>query len=114
MKLTYNIYFKLINAILVNDKCHINDSKLPNGIGFISKDNSYNPILIYDKIIENGVIELINLIISKINIHSEEFGCCSNSNSMWVVNLINGIKSFVNNSLIWGTLIGLTKMDLLF
>ncbi len=96
---------------MVYDKCHINDSKLSNKIGFISKDNNYNPISIHDKIIEYGVIELINLIISKINVYSEEFGCCSNGNSMWIIDLIDGTNSFVNNSLIWDVLIGLIKDD---
>ncbi|PIM95376.1 Histidinol phosphatase [Candidatus Hodgkinia cicadicola] len=109
MELTYSFYFKLINAILDNVRCHTSDLRLNNEIEFISKGNGYNPVTIYDKIIESDIIELINLITPKINVYSEEFGCCSNSNSMWVIDPIDGTKSFVSGSPIWGTLIGLIK-----
>ncbi len=82
MELTYNFYFKLINAILDNVRCHTSDLGFRNEIEFISKGGGYNPVTIYDKIIESDIIELINLITPKIEVYSEEFGCCPKGSSM--------------------------------
>ncbi len=109
MELTYKFYFRLINVILSNVRCHVSDLGSYSEIELILKDISHNPITTHDKIIQSDMIGLINLIVSKINVYSKWSECCTNGNSMWLVNQIDGIESFVSGLPICYTLTSLIK-----
>ncbi len=82
MNLIYNFHFKLINAILDNIRCHTKDSNIISKIEFVSKGGGFNPVTIYDKIIESDIIELVDLITPRIGVYGEEFKCSINGKSM--------------------------------
>ncbi|PIM95701.1 Histidinol phosphatase [Candidatus Hodgkinia cicadicola] len=105
----HKFYFKLINSVLDNIRCHTKDLSIFNRIDFVSKGKGFNPVTIYDKVIENDLIELADLITPKIKVYGEEFKVGINNNSMWLIDPIDGTKSFVCGSPIWGTLISLIK-----
>ncbi len=62
MNLIYNLYLKLINTVLDNIRCYARDSGFLNKIEFIARDESFNLVTIYNKIIESDTIELVDLI----------------------------------------------------
>ncbi len=109
MELTYKFYFRLINVILSYVRCHVSDLGSCNEIEFISKSISYNPVITHDKIIQSDMIGLINLIVLKINVYSKWSECCTNGNSMWLVNQIDGIESLVSDLPICYALTSLIK-----
>ncbi len=108
---TYIFYFELISFIFDIIVRYTKNIDFVNKIRYISKDKSFNPVTFYDKIIESNMIEVINLIIPCIDIYGEEFKCEPFSGNTWIIDPIDGTKSFLYGSPIWGTLITLIKYE---
>jgi len=74
------------------------------------EDNS--PVTIADKKAEEVIRELIAKEFPDHGILGEEFGRSNpNSDFCWIIDPIDGTKSFISGALTWGTLIGLTIKD---
>ncbi len=101
MTCTQLFYFKLVNSLL--DALALYTSSVGDGsrIEFILKDKTrFDPYTCFDKIIEAGAFDMIKLIDPTIGIYGEEFGRLGgkSSESLWIVDPIDGTKAFACGS----------------
>ncbi len=108
-------YFKLINAILDASAQHTSNFNNGKKIKYISKNKEgFNPVSKYDRKIENSIVNIVKVFDPEAKIYGEEFNySCLKKNNIWIIDPIDGTRSFICGSPIWGTLIALIKNDCL-
>ncbi|MGP1925394.1 MAG: inositol monophosphatase family protein [Candidatus Hodgkinia cicadicola] len=109
MTKTQKFYLKTTDLILqttANLTRKVNNLSKRN---YRSKSNfKFDPVTWYDKIIESNVIDMIGTIMPEANIYGEEFGYFKKTNEskgLWIIDPIDGTKSFLCGSVIWGTIL---------
>ncbi|MGP1922783.1 MAG: inositol monophosphatase family protein [Candidatus Hodgkinia cicadicola] len=106
---TQKLYFKIIDLILQTAANLTKKIDSLNKLNYHSKSNfKFDPVTWYDKIIESNVIDIIGTIMPEANIYGEEFGYLQKTNeskNLWIIDPIDGTKSFLCGSAIWGTIL---------
>ncbi|MGP1911434.1 MAG: inositol monophosphatase family protein [Candidatus Hodgkinia cicadicola] len=115
MTKTQKFYFKIIDLILQtisNLTRRVNDLRK---LKYRSKSNfAFDPVTWYDRTIESTVIDMIRTILPEANIYGEEFGYLkghSESKSLWLIDPIDGTKSFLCGNVMWGTILAYINND---
>ncbi|XXN19682.1 MAG: inositol monophosphatase family protein [Candidatus Hodgkinia cicadicola] len=80
-------------------------------ISYNSKsETKFDPVSAYDKVIEINIRDVLMLLAPNVSVYGEEYGLSGISGAnMWFVDPIDGTKSFICGSPVWGTILGLTK-----
>ncbi|ATY93538.1 Histidinol phosphatase [Candidatus Hodgkinia cicadicola] len=106
-------YFKLMNAFLDVAAGLVNGYNQCRRIDYSSKSKSkFNPVSAYDKIIEINIRDALVLLAPSVNVYGEECGFdYTGSDNTWFIDPIDGTKSFIRGSSVWGTILGLAKRN---
>ncbi|MFP3038968.1 MAG: inositol monophosphatase family protein [Candidatus Hodgkinia cicadicola] len=74
-----------------------------------SKSNyRFDPVTWFDRIIETNIFNIIRTMTPKVSFYGEEFGYLhgfEDNKNMWIIDPIDGTKSFVCGSITWGTIL---------
>ncbi|MGP1918309.1 MAG: inositol monophosphatase family protein [Candidatus Hodgkinia cicadicola] len=109
MTKTRKLYFKITDLILQTIANSTNKVNSLSRLNYSSKSNfTFDPVTWYDKIIESNVIDMIRTIMPETNVYGEEFGFLKTRNkskSLWIIDPIDGTKSFLCGNVVWGTIL---------
>ncbi|XXM90070.1 inositol monophosphatase family protein [Candidatus Hodgkinia cicadicola] len=107
---TQRFYFKLINALLDSVYDVVKGYNECKQIEHGSKSKSrFDPVSAYDNVVEIGIIDVLNALNPNASIYGEECGISVSGDSMWFIDPIDGTKSFVSGSPVWGTILGIAN-----
>ena len=105
----YKIYSKFLNNLAIKlTKFYFNKLNKPFKVSNKLKGRGYDPVTNVDKAFEKFIRKEINKKFSKHQIIGEEFGYKkSKSNFSWIIDPIDGTRSFVIGNPTWSNLISL-------
>ncbi|MFP3038082.1 MAG: inositol monophosphatase family protein [Candidatus Hodgkinia cicadicola] len=103
---TQQFCFKLVNSVLDTLALYTKGVSGGGRIDFVSKDKTgFNPRTRFDRIIEAGAFDMLQLIDPAAGFCGGESGRLGAGKSMWIVDAVGGAKAFACGSKIWGTLL---------